>query len=140
MNFLFGKPERACGLLSNAVHRIAVEDSATVLMQFTGGVHAVVDARWNSRVPRDQFRIIGENGGINLDPLNGPELRLRSELPAADRTELLPPHANLHFPIVENFVDAVLANDPARLACPAEQAAWVDWTIEQVVSAQARPS
>ena len=43
MNFLFGKPERACGLLSNAVHRIAVEDSATVLMQFTGGVHAVVD-------------------------------------------------------------------------------------------------
>ena len=98
MNFLFGKPERACGLLSNAVHRIAVEDSATVLMQFTGGVHAVVDVRWNSRVPRDQFRIIGENGGINLDPLNSPELRLRSELPAADRTELLPPHANLHFP------------------------------------------
>ncbi len=34
MNFLFGKPERASGLLSNAVHRIAVEDSATVLMQF----------------------------------------------------------------------------------------------------------
>ncbi len=98
MNFLFGKPERACGLLSNAVHRIAVEDSATVLMQFTGGVHAVVDVRWNSRVPRDQFRIIGENGGINLDSLNSPELRLRSELPAADRIELLPPHANLHFP------------------------------------------
>jgi hypothetical protein len=58
---------------------------------------------------------------------------------------MLPPHANVHFPIVENFVDAVLANDPARLACPAEQAAWVDWTIEhvvsgQVVSAHARPS
>jgi hypothetical protein len=45
----------------------------------------------------------------------------------------LPPHANLHYPVVENFVDAVLANDPALLACPAEQAAWVDWTIEQVV-------
>ena len=35
MNFLFGKPERACGLLSNAVHRIAVEDSATVLMRLS---------------------------------------------------------------------------------------------------------
>jgi predicted dehydrogenase len=128
MNFLFGKPERACGLLSNAVHRIAVEDSATVLMQFSGGVHAVVDVRWNSRVSRDQFRIIGENGEINLDPLNAPELRV------AGRTELLPPHANPHFPIVENFVDAVLANNPARLACPAEQAAWVDWVIEKVVA------
>jgi 1,5-anhydro-D-fructose reductase (1,5-anhydro-D-mannitol-forming) len=140
MNFLFGKPERASGLLSNAVHRIAVEDSATVLMQFSGGVHAVVDVRWNSRVARDQFRIIGENGEINLDPLNGPELRLRSELPATGRTQFLPPHANLHFPIVENFVDAILANDPTRLACPAEQAAWTDWVIEQVVSTAAKHS
>ena len=144
MNFLFGKPERAFGLRSNAVHRIEVEDSATVLMGFDGGVHAVVDVRWNSRVLRDQFRIIGEDGEINLDPLNGPELRVTNT--GGSRTELLPPHANLHFPIVENFVDAILANDPARLACPAEQAAWVDWTIDrvdsggQVVSAQAKPS
>jgi len=150
MNFLFGKPERAFGLVSNAVHRIEVEDSATVLMGFSGGVHAVIDVRWNSRVARDQFRVIGEDGEINLDPLNGPELWVGPELrvtnTAVSRTELLPPHANLHFPIVENFVDAVLANDPTRLACPAEQAAWVDWTIEQVVSgkqvvsAQAKPS
>jgi 1,5-anhydro-D-fructose reductase (1,5-anhydro-D-mannitol-forming) len=139
MNFLFGRPERATGLLSNTVHRIAVEDSATVLMQFRGGVHAVIDVRWNSRLPRDQFRIIGEDGEISLDPLNGPELRLGTDLRVAGRTELLPPHANLHFPIVENFVEAVLAKDPAHLACPAEQAAWVDWTINQVVLAQARP-
>jgi len=132
MKFLFGKPERVCGLRSNAVHRIAVEDSATVLMQFHGGVHAVIDVRWNSRVARDQFRIIGEDGEISLDPLNGPELRVTDT--AGSRTELLPPHANLHFPIVENFVDAILANDPTRVACPAEQAAWVDRTIEQVVS------
>jgi predicted dehydrogenase len=138
MNFLFGNPERASGLLSNAVHRIAVEDSATVLMRYSGGVHAVVDVRWNSHLPRDQFRIIGENGEINLDPLNGPELRVAGS--SGSRTELLPPHANLHFPMVKNFVDAVLANDPARLACPAEQASWVDWVIEQAVSAQARPS
>jgi predicted dehydrogenase len=135
MNFLFGKPDRAFGLLSNAVHRIGVEDSATVLMGFSGGVHAVVDVRWNSRVARDQFRVIGESGEINLDPLNGPELHI--DTGAGRRTEMLPPHANLHFPIVENFVDAILANDPGRLACPAEQGAWVDWVIEQVVSGPA---
>jgi hypothetical protein len=59
--------------------------------------------------------------------------------------EVLLPHENLHYPAVENFVDAVLANDPSILACPAEQGAWVDWTIEQVVGeqvvrSQARPS
>jgi predicted dehydrogenase len=135
MNFLFGKPDRAFGLLSNAVHRIGVEDSATVLMGFSGGVQAVVDVRWNSRVARDQFRVIGESGEINLDPLNGPELHI--DTGAGRRTEMLPPPANLHFPIVENFVDAILANDPGRLACPAEQAAWVDWVIEQVVSGPA---
>jgi predicted dehydrogenase len=132
MNFLFGKPERASGLLSNSIHRIAVEDSATMLMQFSGGIHAVVDVRWNSRVARDQFRIIGENGEINLDPLNAPELRVIDS--SGSRTELLPAHANLHFPIVENFVDASLADHPARLACPAEQAAWVDWVIEKVAA------
>ncbi len=87
---------------------------------------ACVDVRWNSRMARDQFRIIGEEGEIGLDPLNGPELRV------AGRVEMLPPHANLHYPMVENFVDAVLANDPGRLACPAEQASWTDWVIEQV--------
>jgi predicted dehydrogenase len=140
MNFLFGKPERAVGVLSNAVHRLAVEDSATVVMQFSAGVHAVVDVRWNSHVARDPFRILGENGEINLDPLNGPELRLGPDSGAWSRTESLPPHGNLHFPIVENFVDAILARDPSRLACPAEQAAWVDWVNEEVVSAQRRQS
>lgn len=130
MNFLFGKVERACGMLSNAVHRMSVEDSATVVMKFPGGVHGVVDVRWNSRVARDQFRIIGVDGAIELDPLNGPELRV------AAREEVLPPHANLHYPVVENFVSAVLDGDAARLACPAEQGAWTDWAIEQVVRPQ----
>ncbi len=130
MNFLFGKVERACGMQSNAVHRIGVKDSATVVMQFPGGVHGVVDVRWNSRVVRDQFRIIGVDGEIGLDPLNGPELRV------AGRVESLPPHENLHYPAVENFVSAVLANDAGRLACPGEQGGWVDWTIEQVEGSQ----
>jgi predicted dehydrogenase len=130
MHFLFGKSEGAYGVLSNAVHLMDVEDSATVVLRLPGGVHGVVDVRWNSRVPRDQFRVIGAKGEIVLDPLNGPELRV------AGRVEVLPPHANLHFPMVENFVDAVLANSDKGLACPGDQARWVDWAIEQVVHAQ----
>ena len=133
MNFLFGRPERATGVMSNAVHRMAVEDSATVVMQFRGGVHGVVDVRWNSHVPRDQFRMIGVDGEIVLDPLNGPELRV------AGRVEQLPPHANLHYPAVENFVDAVLGGSATAPACPAEQAAWTDWVIEEVMRGRETP-
>ncbi len=126
MNFLFGKPQRASGLRSNAVHATPVEDSATVLIGYAGGVHGVVDVRWNSHVRRDQFRIIGTDGEMVLDPLNGPELRV------ADHVETLPPHANLHYPLIENFVAAVLEGAP--LACPIEEAIWTDWVTEQVMA------
>lgn len=134
MNFLFGKPEQACGLLSNAVHRVEVEDSATALLKFRGGVHGIVDARWNSRQPRDQFRVIGTDGELGLDPLNGPELRINNQ--AGLQVEMLPAHANVHYPLVLNFVGAVVSDSPDSLACPGEQARWVDWTIEQVLQSQ----
>jgi predicted dehydrogenase len=132
MNFLFGQPEQACGLLSNAVHPMDVEDSTTLVMQFAGGVHGMVDVRWNSRLPRDQFRIIGTEGELDLDPLNGPDLRIHN-LAGGVQVEMLPAHANVHYPLVLNFVGAVLAHTPASLACPGEQGSWVDWVIEQVV-------
>jgi predicted dehydrogenase len=131
MNFLFGKPEQALGMMSNAVHSIEVEDSATMLIRYAGGVHGVVDVRWNSRVARDQFRVIGVEGEIGLDSLNGPELRVDG------RVEMLPTHANVHYPLVLNFAGAIAANSPSTVACPAEEARWVDWVIEQVVRSQA---
>lgn len=131
MHFLFGKAEAVTGVMSNSVHKLAVEDSATVLMRFAGGVHGVVDVRWNSRISRDQFRVIGTEGEIVLDALNGPDLRLTTK--AGTSVEVLPPHKNIHYPLIENLVDAALANEPERLACPAAQAAWTDWVIEQVM-------
>jgi len=134
-NFLFGRPLRATGLLSNALHPLAVEDSATALVEYAGGIHAVIDVRWNSRIVRDQFRVIGTEGEISLDPLNGPALRLL----ASDgklTEEQLPAHANVHFPAVENFVAAAL--DGAPLACPIEEAIWTDWVTERVKESNVR--
>jgi predicted dehydrogenase len=133
-NFLFGRAEAATGIMSNAVHKLPVEDSATVVMRFAGGAHGVVDVRWNSRIRRDQFRIRGTEGEIDLDPLNGPELRLTVR--SGTVVETLPPHQNIHFPIIENFVGAALAGDPTQLACTGAQAADTDWVIEQVMRAQ----
>ena len=127
LNFLFGEPSHSTGLLSNVVHQTAVEDSATVLLQYPPGIHAIVDVRWNSRIERDQFRVIGTEGEINLDPLSGPLLRINN------REESLPAHSNLHYPCVENFVSAIL--DGAPLACPGEQALWTDRVLQWVLSA-----
>jgi 1,5-anhydro-D-fructose reductase (1,5-anhydro-D-mannitol-forming) len=132
-NFLFGRPLRAIGLLSNAVHQLAVEDSATTLIEYTGGIHAVVDVRWNSRITRDQFRIIGTLGEINLDSLNGATLRLLDS-EGHLREEQIPPHANVHYPAIENFVNAVLDGTP--IACPGEEAIWTDWVTQQVKDSQ----
>jgi len=132
-NFLFGRPLRATGLLSNALHDLPVEDSATTLVEYSNGLHAVVDVRWNSRIPRDQFRIVGSEGEIGLDPLNGPTLRLLDGQGHL-LEEQLPPHANVHYPLIENFVAAVL--DGAPLACPLDQAIWTDWVTQQVKDAQ----
>jgi predicted dehydrogenase len=130
MNFLFGKPERATGLRSNALHDLKVEDSATVLIGYAGGIHSVVDARWNSRVARDEFRIIGTEGALELTPLNGPEIRWPGGV------EQLPVAKNVHQPTIENFVAAVL--DGAALVCPGEEAIWTDWITAQVMNQNGR--
>jgi predicted dehydrogenase len=126
-NFLFGAPVRVAALLSNAVHRLPVEDSATVLIDYANGTRGVVDVRWNSRVDRDHFRVTGTEGEIDLSPLNGPQLRIRT--PGGERFEELPSHANLHYPIVSNFVRAISGR--AALTCTAGDAAQTDWVIER---------
>jgi predicted dehydrogenase len=126
-NFLFGTPVKVAALLSNAVHRLAVEDSATVAIDYASGMRGVVDVRWNSRMERDLFRVIGTEGEIDLNPLNGPLLRIRTL--SGERVEELPPHANLHYPLVANFVAAI--SGAAALACTAKEAALTDWVIEQ---------
>jgi len=125
-NFLFGEPVRATGMRSNIVHHFGVEDCATALVEYAGGMRGIVDVRWNSRIARDQFRVIGTEGEMNLDPLNGPSLRY------AGTEETLPPHANFHYPTVENFVSSVLDGTP--LACSGAEAIWTDRVTSDVMA------
>jgi 1,5-anhydro-D-fructose reductase (1,5-anhydro-D-mannitol-forming) len=131
-NYLFGKPQHVAAQLSNSVHKLAVEDSATVMIEYENLVRAVVDVRWNSRVERDEFRIIGTDGEMQLTPLNGPGL-----VWPGGREEL-PVHPNVHLPCIHNFVDAVLDGSP--LASSGETALATDWITEQaVIAARSQP-
>jgi len=123
LNFLFGKPQQVTAQLSNVVHHYAVEDNATVLIEYAGGVRGVVDVRWHSKITRDECRIRGTDGEMELSPLNGPELVYPGE------SENLPPHANLHYPMIENFVGAV--DDKAPLLASGASSFWTYWVTER---------
>jgi 1,5-anhydro-D-fructose reductase (1,5-anhydro-D-mannitol-forming) len=123
LNYWFGQPLRVSAQLSNLIHHYEVEDNATVLIEYAGGVRGLVDVRWHSKVNRDECRIRGTDGEIELSPLNGPEMAYPGG------RESLPAHANLHYPMVENFVDAV--EGKAQLLSSGESAHLTDWVTER---------
>jgi 1,5-anhydro-D-fructose reductase (1,5-anhydro-D-mannitol-forming) len=123
LNFLFGQPLRATGQLSNVVHHYAVEDNATLMIEYAGGVRGIVDVRWHSKISRDECRIRGTDGEMEMSPLNGPELIY------PNGRENLPAHPNLHYPMIENFVDAVEGKAP--LLASGASSCWTDWVTEQ---------
>ena len=125
MNYLFGKPRRVAGQISNAVHRYAVEDNATVMVEYAGGLRGVVDVRWHSQVSRDEFRIRGTAGELDLSPLNDPPL-----VTAAGRESIAAP-ANLHYPCIEEFVTSAVEGTPFRSSI--HSAVDVDWVTAQVM-------
>lgn len=120
MNYLFGKPVLVRGLLSTLVQPIEVEDNATLMVGYQSGVRGVIDVRWNSHIARDEFRVRGTDGEIDLSPLNGPDL----VYPGG--TESVPAPENLHYPCVEDFVTAVLRGlEPVSSGASALLAEWV---------------
>jgi 1,5-anhydro-D-fructose reductase (1,5-anhydro-D-mannitol-forming) len=129
LNFLFGQPGGVTGHLSNAVHHYAVEDNATVMIEYPGGMRGIVDVRWHSKISRDECRIRGTDGEMELTPLNGPDLIYPGG------RENLPPHANLHYPMIENFVDAIEGKAP--LLASGASSFWTDWVTER--ARQSRP-
>jgi predicted dehydrogenase len=123
LNFFFGQPLRVSAYLSNAVQHYAVEDNATLMIDYEGGVRGIVDVRWHSKVKRDECRIRGTDGEMELTPLNGPDLIYPGG------RENLPPHANLHYPMIEDFVEALLGK--ASLLGSGASSFWTDWVIER---------
>jgi predicted dehydrogenase len=122
MNYLFGTPIRVSGHLSTLVNETPVEDNATVLMEYENGMRGLLDVRWHSTVDRDEFRVRGTAGEIDLTPLNSPDL----VFPGGE--EQIPAPANLHFPCIEDFVGAVLANRQPRSS--GATALITEWVME----------
>jgi predicted dehydrogenase len=91
---------------ANVVFEREVEDTAAALFQFAGGACAVLSVTHAAREPQDTFDIFGQHGSIHIPIVNEGTMRIVSG--AGERWETHPPDANLHAPLISDFVDAVV--------------------------------
>jgi predicted dehydrogenase len=110
--------------MSTLVQPLGVEDNATVMIEYEGGVRGVVDVRWHSRVVRDEFRVRGTEGEIDLSPLSGPELVHPGGVKRLAAAE------NLHYPCIADFVNAIVHGILPRSY--GESALAAEWVMDQV--------
>jgi predicted dehydrogenase len=125
---LFGMPEHVVGQAATLVNDYAAEDTATVLMRFNGGIQATASFGWSSKTWTQEMEIIGSEGKLTWRPYDTGKVLLTI---GRETQELdLPPAANVHQPLVEDFVRAIQENRPP--VCPAVEAARTNRLLERV--------
>lgn len=113
---LVGMPVSASALMSTLTHSYEVEDSCSMIMELENGAHCLASFNWNSKVWSDEFEILGTDGKIVMNPCDSDNLQLIHNpekirgLGKEITTVSLPNHSNIHYPLVEDFVHAVLEN------------------------------
>jgi predicted dehydrogenase len=103
---LLGPVRAVDASLSNVLFRERdVEDTGVARLSFASGAEAVVTATHAAAERRDSFEVVGSEGSAHAPVLNDGLLRVVTR--DGTHEERHPPHANLHQPLVEDFVRAV---------------------------------
>jgi predicted dehydrogenase len=105
---LFGPIAEVKALTANTMFKREVEDTASALFRFERGAFGVLSVSHAAAEPRDSLDIFGSLGSIRVSILNEGKIRLTGKL--GERYESHPPHANLHAPLIEDFVKSVLTD------------------------------
>ena len=109
---LLGPVARVRSVVASAALARDVEDTAAALLQFECGACAMVAVTHAAADRQDTLDVFGTEGSIRAVSLNAGDLAVRTG--AEHRLESHPPPANVHTPLVEEFVEAVRAGrDPA---------------------------
>jgi predicted dehydrogenase len=104
---LFGPLRSASGIAANVVYSREVEDTAVALLRFERGMCATVTVTHGAAEPQDTLRIFGTTGSIHVPVLNRSDLRIVRGSETSHESH--PPPANLHQPLIQDFVDAIAA-------------------------------
>ncbi len=109
---LFGPIVEVKAITANVVFNRQVEDTAAALFRFARGACALLSVSHAAAEAKDSLHIFGSLGSIRVSILNEGKIRVTGKL--GERYESYPPHTNLHAPLIENFVKAVLTDhEPA---------------------------
>jgi predicted dehydrogenase len=102
---IFGPIRRAAGMIANVRYEREVEDTAVALLQLGNGACATIAVTHAAEAPRDSLDIHATRGSLHIGNLNQGDLRIAAA--GDNRPESHPPAANLHRPLIDDFVDAV---------------------------------
>ena len=102
---IFGAIRRAAGMMANVRFQREVEDTAVALLQLGNGACATIAVTHAAEAPRDTVDIYAIRGSLHIENLNQGDLRIAAG--GERRDESHPPAANLHRPLIDDFVDAV---------------------------------
>jgi predicted dehydrogenase len=105
---LFGSTRQVTGVTSTALFNRLVEDTAAATFEFEQGTIATLTVSHAVMEPRDSFTVFGSEGSMNVEVLNEGNLIITTR--DSLRSELHAPAQNIHQPLIEDFVQAVLDN------------------------------
>ena len=105
---IFGPVKQVASMVSNVAFNREVEDTATALFQFESGTCAVLSVTHAASEPRDTLSVFGTRGSMHIAALNGGEMNIKTN--NGERLESHPPASNVHKPLIEDFVEAVLTD------------------------------
>ena len=106
---LFGKVTEVRSILTNTAYGREVEDTATASFGFESGTVATLTVSHAAAEPQDTLHIFGREGSIHIPKLNGSELCIIRR--GTEAVEQHPAPGNLHQPLIEQFITAVLHGD-----------------------------
>ena len=105
LDYWLGESQVLFSDLQHIVQDYEVEDGASAVLRLQNGAPVHCYFSWNSKTWIDRFEIVGSEGKIIVEPLDGPTLVV---IRGRDREELkIAPPVNAHLPCVEDFVRAV---------------------------------
>jgi len=103
---LFGLPATVFARVRTQTFAYEVEDSAVMVMRYERGPDVTASFNWNSKTWTQEFEIIGTQAKVKWHPYDSASVA-RTVGRNVETLEL-PNHANVHYPMIADFVSAVI--------------------------------
>ena len=129
---LLGPVTDVRSMLGNVAFVRETEDTAIAILRHDRGCYATVSVTHASAESRDTLDVFGTLGSIHVSHLNRGEMRV--VISGESSSETLPPHANLHLPLIDDFARAVsldrepvVNGDIGRAVAVVEEQIYAGW-------------